>query len=395
LQYLVDARVDQSLEVCFEHMLSGALVSNPFPKFVGKLRSCATRLAWRKSNDEIMYSVLGLEKDPEPAVPFRHPHRNKLWEGFVEMQKEKLEKENVGLRGFFGQNRLESTRAGVVAKENPLFPLAVADAATGTHAMQVSLSEAVFGSKEALSLCLPSVSDHFLNLLPRFEGDLRVPEPTRDLDVAVGHCMRTPHLAQLGRLSAKHKLPTQVELQTEFNCVFPIAKTATKIAAQFAAHVITVCTELHDRSRHLILGLAVGRDAQKRGAYQWGGGRFKFSVAQLSSKKEREHVVNTISHYQTSEIAIHCLLLTPPLPDEQRGEVRASERASERGLERPSSYCPLLSERTSSAPPVSRRPSRAHPLYSPTARCPCTYPPSSGTFCTDRGRRTGAGSRWA
>jgi hypothetical protein len=73
--------------------------------------------------------------------------------------------------------------------------------------------------------------------------------------------------------------------------------------------------ELHERSRHLVIGLSLGK-----GAYKWGGGRFKFSVTQLKSKKEREHIVNTISHYQTSEIAIHCLLLTPPLPADERGK---------------------------------------------------------------------------
>jgi hypothetical protein len=315
MQYLVDARVDQSLKVCFERLLSGALVSNPFPSYVSKLRSCATRLAWQKGNDEILFTVLGLEKDPEPAKPFTHPYRNKTWDGFVEERNELEGKEN-GERGSFGLHRRASTRPGLVSKVNARFPIAVADASTGTRAMQVGPGTAVFGSKEALSLCLPVVADHALNLLPKFTGNLRVPEPTTALDIVAGHSMRAPHLMMSGRFSEKYKLPTFMELQTDFYATFPIAKTATKVTSAFASHVINVCVELHERSRHLVLGLAVGK-----GAYVWGSGRFKFSVAQLKSKKEYDHIVNTISHYQTSEIAIHCLMLTPPLPEKDRGEL--------------------------------------------------------------------------
>ena len=71
-----------------------------------------------------------------------------------------------------------------------------------------------------------------------------------------------------------------------------------------------LCESFHERSRHLFLGLAIGK-----GAYDFGGGRFKYNYASVSSKKERANIINAIGHYLTGEVAIHALLLVPPLPD--------------------------------------------------------------------------------
>ena len=136
----------------------------------------------------------------------------------------------------------------------------------------------------SITLCQPDVVDHILGNLPTFTDNLRVPEPTTAMRITCGHGMRSPHFTQLGRILGSsssgylHKLPTFLELQSDYTASFAIAKQALKIPAAFAAHVANVAVSLHERSRHLVLGLALGR-----GAHSFGGGRLRYNLTSLKT----------------------------------------------------------------------------------------------------------------
>jgi len=155
---------------------------------------------------------------------------------------------------------------------------------------------------------MPDVVDHILGNLPTFTDNLRVPEPTTAMRITCGHAMRTPHFTQLGRLGGGHKLPASLELQSDYVADFAIAKQVSKISSNFANHVVNVVVSLHERSRHLVLGLSLGKDA-----YNFGGGRLKYNLTSLKSKKERGNIINAISHYHTGEVAVHFLMLVQPM----------------------------------------------------------------------------------
>jgi hypothetical protein len=101
-----------------------------------------------------------------------------------------------------------------------------------------------------------------------------------------------------------------LELQSDYTASFAIAKQALKIPAAFAAHVANVAVSLHERSRHLVLGLALGR-----GAHNFGGGRLRYNLTSLKTKKEQGNIINAISHYYLGEVAVHFLMLVQPLQE--------------------------------------------------------------------------------
>ena len=72
----------------------------------------------------------------------------------------------------------------------------------------------------------------------------------------------------MGRLQGFYKLPTFLELQSDYVAEFAIAKQVTKVTLSFSNHVMELCESFHERSRHLFLGLAIGK-----GAYEFGWGR--------------------------------------------------------------------------------------------------------------------------
>ena len=195
-----------------------------------------------------------------------------------------------------------------------MFP---ADADTGTAAvlLDTKAGTAIFGSPEALVLAVPSVVAHVLNLLPAFTKEIKPLESSSALNIIYGHSMRIDPLTQNRRMNNDYTLPTFLELQSDFHADFAIAKQVSRVNGMFADFVLNLTNALHDRSRHLVLGLCIGKDA-----YTFGLGRIKFSITQCKSAKERDLIIKSISHYQTHEISIQALLLTPPMKDVEGNE---------------------------------------------------------------------------
>ena len=167
MQYLVDARVDQALSRCFDSVLGGALVSNPFPKFVSELRGYAKRLAWIKSDDEVLSEVLGLVDAGTEEVEegYVDPYEDK---GFEEMLKKYEEAGGDGaVRGAGGNPRsivANNDERDLVQKVKK-YPSVVADDSSATKAVQIPGlgSKVVYGSKESLCLVMPDVVHHLLS----------------------------------------------------------------------------------------------------------------------------------------------------------------------------------------------------------------------------------------
>ncbi|GMH79981.1 hypothetical protein TL16_g08348 [Triparma laevis f. inornata] len=310
-QYLVDSRVDQALSGCFDYVLGGALVTNPFPRFVSRLRSYAKRLDWDKDDDEVLEEVLGLAEDhTNDEVNVVDPYFENSFEGFMQKKMKELE-ETEKAEEAKDHSKLHHEDRDLVVKHKK-HPSVVVDEDSATMAVQVThqgaKNSAIYGAKEALCLILPEVVAHALNQLPTFTDNLRIPVPTSARSITAGHCMRVPNFTEQSRLQENFKLPTEFQLQSDFVADFAISKQVTQVTVLFSNHVMELCEALHERSRHLFLGLAIGK-----GAFNFGGGRFKYNYASVTSKKERTNITNAIGHYIAGELAIHCLLLVPPL----------------------------------------------------------------------------------
>jgi len=324
MQYLVDARVDQALSHCFDSVLGGALVSNPFPKFVSELRSYAKRLAWTTNDSEVLSEVLGLvDADAEEVEEvFVDPYEDKGFDELLEMYEGAGGDDvgGVGVVGGKGWHIGGSDNERNLVQKVKKYPSVVADESSATMAVQIPGlgSKVVYGSKESLCLVMPDMVHHVISQLPTFTDNLRVPPPTSALSVTCGHNLRTLHFTEMGRLQGSYKLPTFLELQSDYVAEFAIAKQVAKVTQSFSNHVMELCESFHERSRHLFLGLAIGK-----GAYEFGWGRFKYNYASVSSKKERANIMNAVVHYLTGEVAIHALMLVPPLSDP--GEMDSKE----------------------------------------------------------------------
>ncbi|GMH92045.1 hypothetical protein TrVE_jg2776 [Triparma verrucosa] len=319
-QYLVDARVDQALSGCFDYVLGGALVTNPFPRFVSRLRSYAKRLDWDKDDDELLEAVLGLAEDTaeEEEVENVDPYFENSFEGYMQRRMKELQEEGGEKTSNSKGEHLPNLKATQHQRERKLvvrskkYPSKVVDEDSALMAVQVGQGSKnlIYGPKEALCLILPEVAHHAIMQLPTFTDNLKIPAAQTNRTITAGHCMRAPHFTEMGRLQGGCKLPTFFELQSDFVADFGMPQQVGKVTSLFSNHVIEFCEALHDRSRHLFLGLAIGK-----GAFTFGGGRFKYNYASVTSKKEHTNISNAIGHYIAGELAIHCLLLVPPLDD--------------------------------------------------------------------------------
>ena len=282
------------------------------------MRGYAKRLDWRKEDKEIISTVLFLtevSKDPNDPKSWVNPYKAHSFDGYMEKfaaaasgrSGDNETKENSATAG----NSRDAAERKLILRNSGLSQ-SVSDEPTGTMALKVSEEgkTAVFGSKEALALCFPDVVDHIISNLPTFTDNLRVPEPTSSMSITCGHAMMVPLFTQMGRLNDNYRLPTFLNLQSDYVCDFGAAKQLDKITSSFASHVINVAVTLHERSRHLLLGLSLGKDA-----YKFGKGRIKYNLTSLKAKKEKSSIVNAISYYFTNEVALHFLMLVQPMPN--------------------------------------------------------------------------------
>ena len=299
VQYLTDSRVDAALSACLSSVLTGALVTNPFPRFVSNLRPFAVQFSFRETDETLLLQVLGIGKMSKVAPSWRNPYAHKDWDSST----------NLVVDDDDAAAKIPSPEEYSLKNDKVAF--AVADDATGTLATHGANSqEVIYGSKESLVGIAPRVAcSAIFSLLPKLIGDLKIPEGTvNGITTSAGFSFRTPHICQMQRLcgGSENEMPTFLKMQLEYMVEFTLPKQLPKISRSYAEFVIEIVLAIHDKFRHLVLGLCCGGNA-----HEWAGGRVRYNLAQLRSKKERSNILSTITHFEIERIALHSLFLVP------------------------------------------------------------------------------------
>ena len=288
LRYIVDSRLDQALEQVTMEVLLSSLSSNPYPQIAARMSTFAVKQAlWRLTDQELLKQL----DDCGRSV-------TQLVDAHLQVS---------SLRVPIDAPMDNVDGGGLPTDSAPSIATSAPQPAAPERTKQI----AIYGDALILGKIAPGGARAVSNLLqhiPRLSDfSTAVLSDGMTCDVGVSLCSGTVLLGS-GMLASP--LPAIIEAQTDIIMTYVLQANANESSANFANYVVDASINVHDRTKHCLVGLYIGEHA-----YSWGAGNKGtrcYTINQLKNARDQENARKLIKARPFERAAIHILMEAPP-----------------------------------------------------------------------------------
>jgi hypothetical protein len=278
LRYIVESRLDQALEQVMMEVLLSSLSTNPYPQIAARMSTFAIKQSlWSLTDEELLQQL----DDCGRSTP-------RLVDSLLQVASL-----SAPLPQPEDKGPDESSPSNTDSPPQPA-PLERIKIYGDAHILGKIAPGGALAISSLLQ-CIPRLSDF----------STAVPSDGMTCDISVSLCSGTI-LTGSGMLASP--LPAVVEAQTDILMSYILQANANEASTNFANYVVDSAINLHDRTKHCLVGLYIGECA-----YSWGAGKAtkSYTIDQLKTIRESENATKNIKSRPFEKIAIHALMEIP------------------------------------------------------------------------------------